>query len=152
MIVCCIFIGVRLYLGEEVRVLPDFSIIAARQFHDSDQDSPGSDSSDGLNDGLWCQSANTGDVIGTWNLPNGTQVSTVDDNNFPLHVFHVTGQIGLLRDLGIADYQGLYRCVIPDDNALLKHWSNHYSLKRVAAAGQIKLFKGVNLITPKELW
>ena len=107
MIVCCIFIGVRLYLGK-----------AARQFHDSDQDSPGSDSSDGLNDGLWCQSDNTGDVIGTWNLPNGTQVSTVDDNNFPLHVFHVTGQIGLLRDLGIADYQGLYRCVIPDDNGV----------------------------------
>ena len=107
-----------MYLGEEVRVLPDFSIIAAKQFHDSDQDSPGSDSSDGLNDGLWCQSDNTGDVIGTWYLPNGTQVSTVDDSNFPLHVFHVTGQIGLLRDAGIASIQGLYSCVIPDENGV----------------------------------
>ena len=55
----------RLYLGEEVRMLPNFSMIAARQFHDNDHDSPGSDSSDGLNDGLWCQSGNTGDMIGT---------------------------------------------------------------------------------------
>ena len=108
----------RLYLGEEARVLPDFSIIATRQFHDDDQDSPGSDSSDGLNDGLWCQSANNGSMIGTWYLPDGIQVSTVDDSNFPLHVFHVTGQIGLLRDLGIADHHGLYRCVIPDVNGV----------------------------------
>ena len=108
----------RLYLGEEVRVLPDFSMIAARQFHDDDQDSPGSDSYDGLNDGLWCQSANNGSMIGTWYLPDGTQVSTVDDSNFPLHVFHVTGQIGLLRDAGIASYQGIYSCFIPDENGV----------------------------------
>ena len=119
MIVCCILIGVRLYLGEEVRVLPDFSIISARQFHDSDRDSPGNPGTqDGLNDGLWCQSANTSNMIGTWYLPDGTQVSTVDDNNFPFHVFHVTGQIGLLRDAGIASIQGLYSCVIPDENGI----------------------------------
>ena len=109
----------RLYLGEEAGVLPDFSMIAARQFHDGDYDSPGSDSSDGLNDGLWCQSANTGSMIGTWYLPNGTQLTTEDIDgpiNFPLYAYHETGQIGLLRDLGIADYQGLYRCVIPDEN------------------------------------
>ena len=111
-------VGVRLYLGEEVSVLPNFSMITGRQFHDNDQNSPGSDSSDGLNDGLWCQSGNTGDMIGTWYLPDGTQVSTVDDSKFPLHVFHVNGQIGLLRDGGIASIQGLYRCVIPDENGL----------------------------------
>ena len=100
-------------------MLPEFSMIVARQFHDNDQDSPGSYyQSDGLNDGVWGQSANTGDMIGTWYLPNGTQVSTVDDSNFPLHVFHVNGQIGLLRDGGIASIQGLYRCVIPDENGL----------------------------------
>ena len=119
MIVCCILIGVRLYLGEEVRVLPDFSIISARQFHDSDQDTLGNPGTqDGLNDGVWCQSANTSNMIGTWYLPDGTQVSTVDDNNFPFHVFHVTGQIGLLRDAGIASIQGLYSCVIPDENGV----------------------------------
>ena len=107
----------RLYLGEEVRVLPDFSMIAAKQFHDNDRDSPGNtETEDGLNDGLWCQSGNNGSMIGTWYLPDGTQVSDVDSGSFPLHVFHVTGQIGLLRDAGIASLQGLYRCVIPDEN------------------------------------
>ena len=109
-------IGVRLYLCEEVRLLPDFSMIAARQFHDDDQNSPGSDSSDDLNDGVWCQSANSGSMIGTWYLPDGTQVCTVDYTNFPLHVFHVTDQIRLLRDLGITSYQGLYSCIIPNEN------------------------------------
>ena len=103
----------RLYLGEEGRVLPDFSVISAQQFLDGDS---GSGSSDIFNDGLWCQSAKAGDMIGTWYLPDGTQVSTVDDINFPLHVFHVTGQIGLLNDAGLASYQGLYSCVIPDEN------------------------------------
>ena len=115
-ILLIIITGVRLYLGEEVRVLPDFSIIAAGQFHDNDRDSPGSDMNDGLNDGLWCQSANNGSMIGTWYLPDGTQVSDVDSGSFPLHVFHVTGQIGLLRDAGIATRQGLYSCIIPDEN------------------------------------
>ena len=109
-----------MYLGEEVRVLTDFSMIAARQFHDDDQDSPGSDSSDGLNDGVWCQSSSSGSMIGTWYLPDGTQVCTVDYTNFPLHVFHVTGQIGLLRDLSVISYQGLYSCVIPNENGTNK--------------------------------
>ena len=109
----------RLYLGEEVRVLPDFSVIANVQFHDDDRDRPGmTGNPDGLNDGLWCQSANTGSMIGTWYLPDGTQVSTVDIDspiNLP-YAYHDTGQIGLLRDAGIASLQGLYRCVIPDEN------------------------------------
>ena len=98
-----------MYLGEEIRVLPNFSMIAGRQFHDNDNDSPGSDSSDGFNDGIWCQSANSGNMIGTWYLPDGTQLTTEDIDisniNFPLYAFHVTGQIGLLRDAGIASYQ-----------------------------------------------
>ena len=109
----------RLYLGEEVRMLPNFSMISAGQFHDNDQDSPGSDSSDSLNDGLWCQSANNGSMIGTWYLPNGTQLTTEDIDSliyFPLYAYHETGQIGLLRDAGIVSHQGLYRCVIPDEN------------------------------------
>ena len=100
-------------------MLPDFSIIAARQFHDTDQDSPGSDSTDGLNDGVWCQSANNGSMIGTWYLPNGTQLTTEDIDspvNFPLFAYHETGQIGLLRDSQISSFPGLYRCVIPDEN------------------------------------
>ena len=106
----------RLYLGEEVRVLPDFSIISGGQFHFDDRDSPNNNSPpDGLNDGVWCQSANTGNTIGTWYLPNGEKVST-NAGNVPLHVYHVTGQIGLLRVSMIVSYQGLYSCVIPVEN------------------------------------
>ena len=109
-----------MYLGEEVRVLSDFSMITNRQFHDNDNDSPGSKSPDGLNDGIWCQSANTGSMIGTWYLPDGTQVPTADIDspiNIPLFAYHVTGQIGLLRDGGITGI-GLYSCVIPDENGI----------------------------------
>ena len=122
-ILLIIITGVRLYLGEEVRVLPDFSMISGGQFHNNDRDSPNPGSpSDGLNDGLWCQSANNGSMIGTWYLPNGTQLTTEDidisDANFPLYAYHVnvTGQIGLLRDAAIASLPGLYSCVIPDEN------------------------------------
>ena len=116
----------RLYLGEEVRVLPDFSVIANAQFHDNDRDSPGMvGNPDGLNDGLWCQSANTGSMIGTWYLTNGSQLTTEDidisDANFPLHAYHETGQIGLLKDAGIVSLpglQGLYSCVIPNENGV----------------------------------
>ena len=126
MIVCYIlfttYIGVRLYLGEEARVLSDFSIISAAQFHDNDQDSPGNPvTQDGLNDGLWCQSTNTSNMIGTWYLPDGTQLTTEDIDspiNFPVYAYHETGQIGLLRDSGMSGYQGLYRFVIPDENGL----------------------------------
>ena len=64
---------------------------------------------------LWCQSANNGTNIGDWYFPNGNTVSTVDDSG-PLHVYRTEGQIGLLRDFGISGVEGLYRCVIPDEN------------------------------------
>ena len=68
---------------------------------------------------LWCQSANNGTTIGEWFLPNGTKVSTIDSEDHPLHVYHVEGQVGLLKDVGLGsvpDLQGLYKCVIPDEN------------------------------------
>ena len=72
----------------------------------------------GPNNGLWCQSANTGSTIGTWYLPNDTQVPT-EATDLPVHAYHATGQVGLLRDLGLiendGDYQGLYTCIIPDE-------------------------------------
>ena len=42
-------------------------------------------------------------------------MSTVDDDG-PLYVHYDESQIGLLRDAGIAGLEGLYRCVIPDEN------------------------------------
>ena len=68
---------------------------------------------------LWCQSANNGTTIGDWFFPDGTKVSTIDSPSHPLHVYHVEGQVGLLRDFGLGalpDLQGLYKCVIPDEN------------------------------------
>ena len=38
------------------------------------------------------------------------------DTDGPLHVHYDKGQIGLLRDLGIGNEEGLYRCAIPDEN------------------------------------
>ena len=85
-------------------MLPDYSMIHGGQFGGN------------LNDGVWCQSANNGSMIGTWYLPNGTQLTTKDTVIFPLFAYHETGQIGLLRDGPIASFPGLYRCVIPDEN------------------------------------
>ena len=73
---------------------------------------------------LWCQSANNGTTIGDWFFPNGTKVSSddidpSDGRLHPLHTHHVKGQVGLLRDAGIGvlpDLQGLYKCIIPDEN------------------------------------
>ena len=114
--------GVRLFLGEENITIANFSMIAAGRFHDKDIDGPGgaigdNSGGDGQNDGLWCQSSLEQSMIGTWYFPNGTEVSLVDtpplySNNTP------TGQIGLLRKGGIANIQGLYRCVIANEEGV----------------------------------
>ena len=118
-----ILVGVvRLFLGEENITIANFSMIAARDFHDKDIDGPGPDNpmgtdysdADDQNDGLWCQSSLDESMIGTWYFPNGTEVLRVEasplySNNTP------TGQIGLLRRGGIASIQGLYRCVIANE-------------------------------------
>ena len=118
--VILILVGVvRLFLGEENTTIANFSMIAARNFHDIDIDGPaGPDDDvhgvpDGQNDGVWCQSTLNESLIGTWYYPNGDTVprvasSPLYSNNTP------TGQIGLLRTAGIASIQGLYRCVIPN--------------------------------------
>ena len=116
-----------MFLGEENVTIANFSMIAAGLFHDTDRDRPGgaigfSSGPDGQNDGLWCQSSLDQSMIGTWYYPNETEVSRVEasplySNNTP------TGQIGLLRNGGISPtgnppiigYEGLYRCVIPNE-------------------------------------
>ncbi len=92
----------RLYLNS--LEVTNFTIIPARDVKDSS-----------ISNILWCQSANNGTTIGEWFVPSGTNVSAVDDDG-PLHVHYDEGQIGLLRDLGITGMEGLYRCVIPDEN------------------------------------
>ena len=121
----CIFIyliGVRLYQGIQNRTIPDYAMVAARDFADRDGGSAGLDyvgRLDGLNDGLWCQSAMDIDGIGSWKLPDGNLVSS-DLNAGPIHSVHRPGQVGLLRASGIGSppYQGMYTCTIPDENGV----------------------------------
>ena len=97
-------------------------MIAAGLFHDADIDGPGNavgvvGSSDGQNDGLWCQSSLNQNMIGTWYYPNGTTVPLGSGN--PLFANNTaTGQIGLLRNGPISSLQGLYSCVIPNEEGI----------------------------------
>ena len=108
-----------MFLGEENVTIANFSMIAAALFHDADIDKPGNSvsfggSPDGQNDGLWCQSSLNQNMIGTWYLPDGTTVPL--GSGSPLFANNTaTGQIGLLRNGGIGSVQGLYSCVIPNE-------------------------------------
>ena len=130
MFLVIIIVGIRFFLGEENITIANFSMIAAGLFHDIDSDRPGgtigdTGGSDGQNDGLWCQSSLNESMIGTWYSPNGTEVSRVESS--PLYSNNTpTGQIGLLRTGGISPtgntpaigYEGLYRCVIPNEEGV----------------------------------
>ena len=98
-----------MYGGYNNTSYPNNSMIPANYFYDNDQNK------DGLNDALWCQSARNESTIGVWYYPNGSQVSTVDDSS-PLHSVYMTGQIGLYRDLRLNNYEGIYTCIIPDED------------------------------------
>ena len=107
------FVGVRLYQGILNRTIPNYAMIAGRDFLDRDR------SDDGLNDGMWCQSAMNIDDIGSWKLPNGNAVPD-DLNANPIHMANRPGQVGLQRSDGInySPYQGMYTCTIPDENGV----------------------------------
>ena len=110
--------GVQLYLPYVNKTIPDYSMIYAGQFYDIDQDT------DGTNDGLWCQSANSGSDIGVWYYPNGTQVplftGAFTDVSAPSPLFskRFNGQIALARRDGLSGIEGLYTCIIPDENGV----------------------------------
>ena len=98
-----------MYGGYNKTSYPNVSMIPANYLYDGNQNS------DMLNNALWCQSARNESNIGVWYYPNGTQVSTVDDSS-PLHSVYKSGQIGLYRDSGINNYEGIYTCIIPDEH------------------------------------
>ena len=105
----------RLYLGEENITIPNYFMVRASQFHDVDDP----ETSDGQNDGIWCQSALNESMIGVWYLPNGSPVPT-QSGATPLQSYNanVTGQVGLLRSAGISSFQGLYSCIIPNEEGV----------------------------------
>lgn len=79
---------------------------------------------DGMNDGLWCQSANdAGDSEGVWYYPNGsvvlsTDIDAGDPRLNPLHVCMASGQTGLQRDGGLVMFSGLFMCNISDEKGI----------------------------------
>ena len=94
-------------------------MLYAGQFFDIDKNY------DDTNDALWCQSADNGFNIGLWYYPNGTQVPLFDGNfdynsGAPNPIFskRFTGQIALARRAGLSGYEGLYTCIIPDENGV----------------------------------
>ena len=99
------------YTVSENRILPDFSMIYGGQFHNGDWNG------DGTDDVLWCQSANNGFNIGLWYYPNGTQVPLFSSQS-PIFSKRFTGQIALARKFSISGYEGLYTCIIPDENGV----------------------------------
>ena len=78
------------------------------------------------NNALWCQSANNGSNIGMWYYPNGTLVplytGNFGDQSAPIPIFskRFNGQIALARRAGLSGYEGLYKCVIPDENGVFQ--------------------------------
>ena len=93
-------------------------MIYASQFQDVD------DNVNYINDTLLCQSANNDINIGKWYYPNGTEVPLFDGNftdpSAPGPVFskQFSGQIALARNDGLSGYEGLYKCIIPDENGV----------------------------------
>ena len=111
--------GVQLYLPYVDKIIPDYSMIYAGQFYNTDQNNDPNN----INDALWCQSA-SGSDIGVWYYPNGTQVplftGAFDDSSAPRPLFskRFNGQIALARRDGLAGIEGLYTCIIPDENGV----------------------------------
>ena len=88
-------------------------MVRATQFHDVDQNG------DDQNDGIWCQSALNESMIGVWYLPNGSPVPT-QSGATPLQSYNTNdiGQVGLLRRGGLASFEGLYSCIIPNEEGV----------------------------------
>ena len=93
-------------------------MIYAGQFFDIDRNNDDSN----INDALWCQSANDGSDIGLWYYPNGTQVflhtGSFESGPPPIFSKRFAGQIALARTAGLDGYEGLYTCIIPNENGV----------------------------------
>ena len=90
-------------------------MVYSSQFSDNDDD-------DNITDALWCQSANNGSNIGLWYYPNGTQVplhsGEFESGPSPIFSKRFTGQIALARNGELLGHEGLYTCIIPDENGV----------------------------------
>ena len=115
----CITVGVRLYFQEAEQVIPSYLMLRASQIEPT-----------GFNTmtptrALWCQSANNNSNNGTWfqpdNMMPGFSVVSSEDldgstDGEPYQMVICTGQVGLVRDSGVASREGLLQCMIRDEN------------------------------------
>ena len=107
--------GVQLYLPYENKIIPDFSMLHEQQFYQSNRHRYRAD------EVLWCQTANNLGH-GEWYYPNGTQVPSfnrtflVRSSTIPIFFKRFTGQIALARRNSLSGYEGLYTCIILDEN------------------------------------
>ena len=116
------YLGVQLYLAYEDRIIPDYSMIYASLFYNVNQNNYNNN----ITNDLWCQTANNRNNIGVWYYPNGTEVPLTNrsnafhsnDNPSPLFSKRFSGQIALARNGGLSGYEGLYKCIIPDENGV----------------------------------
>ena len=69
-----------------------------------------------LSEGLWCQTPANG-TVGTWYFPNGSEVQ-LNDSTRALEVLQADGQIGLIGSSFQIEDQGLYTCIIPDEDGI----------------------------------
>ena len=74
---------------------------------------------------VWCQSANSNAHNGTWfqppgDIPPGYSVVPTEDVDSPINepyqMVICPGQVGLVRDFGVAAHEGLLQCVISDEH------------------------------------
>ena len=63
---------------------------------------------------LWCQSSQDKSNVGTWFLPNGTVIPTTPTSQ--LYTKQEQGQVGLLRTSDSDSFQGVYRCIILNED------------------------------------
>ena len=117
-IIHTLYAGVRLYSGHHNKSIPNYSVVAAKDFYDYDHNL------DGINDGLWCQSASTSSSNESmWYDPKGvavpvTDIDESDPYQNPLYVLLTFGQIGLLRDSGLKRFSGLFTCNISNEEGV----------------------------------
>ena len=109
-----------MYQSYEDKKIPDFSMIYEKLFYDMGENN----NPHKTIDALWCQSANNRSNIGLWYYPNGTQVPLFTGSFFnnsapsPLFSKRLTGQIALAKKSGLSGCEGLYTCIIPDENGV----------------------------------
>ena len=111
--------GVRLYFQEAVEPIPSFVMLRASQIE------PTGFTSSTPTRAVWCQSANNYSHNGTWfqppgETPPGYSIVPTEDIDSPIDEPYQTvicpGQVGLVRDTGVAEHEGLLQCVIRDEH------------------------------------